>query len=97
LFETAQFQILSIEGADPPEHLAGRKDTVCLSPRKTYRLIVSFEDYADPDVPFMYHCHLLLHEDEGMMGQFIVADPAAGHGVPGPAPDHQTGHAGQHH
>jgi hypothetical protein len=22
----------------------------------------------------MYHCHISLHEDEGMMGQFIVTD-----------------------
>ncbi len=22
----------------------------------------------------MYHCHIALHEDEGMMGQFIVSD-----------------------
>jgi len=25
----------------------------------------------------MYHCHFLGHEDEGMMGQFIVLDPNA--------------------
>jgi hypothetical protein len=24
----------------------------------------------------MYHCHLLLHEDEGLMGQFVVVDDA---------------------
>jgi blue copper oxidase len=23
-------------------------------------------------VPFMYHCHILEHEDAGMMGQFTV-------------------------
>jgi hypothetical protein len=23
----------------------------------------------------MYHCHLLLHEDKGMMGQFLVLAP----------------------
>jgi hypothetical protein len=23
----------------------------------------------------MYHCHLLRHEDEGMMGQFVVVEP----------------------
>ncbi|WP_248259180.1 multicopper oxidase domain-containing protein [Georgenia sp. EYE_87] len=22
----------------------------------------------------MYHCHLLLHEDEGLMGQFVVVE-----------------------
>ncbi|MGO1507721.1 MAG: multicopper oxidase domain-containing protein, partial [Microbacterium sp.] len=34
-----------------------------------------FEDYADPTMPYMYHCHMLLHEDEGMMGQFVVIEP----------------------
>jgi FtsP/CotA-like multicopper oxidase with cupredoxin domain len=99
-----QFQILSVDGTSPPDHLTGRKDTVYLSPRKTYRLIMSFEDYADPDVPYMYHCHLLLHEDEGMMGQFTVTDPAAEAGAPGsapgrdgPAPDQETGHGGHQH
>jgi hypothetical protein len=23
----------------------------------------------------MYHCHLLWHEDQGMMGQFAVVEP----------------------
>jgi suppressor of ftsI len=23
----------------------------------------------------MYHCHILRHEDRGMMGQFTVVDP----------------------
>ena len=27
---------------------------------------------ADPDNPYMYHCHILEHEDQGMMGQFLV-------------------------
>jgi hypothetical protein len=45
----------------------------------------------------MYHCHLLLHEDEGMMGQFTVIDPTADPGPPEPAPDHETGHAGHDH
>ena len=40
-----------------------------------YRLLVRFEDYTDPALPYMYHCHMLLHEDEGMMGQFVVIEP----------------------
>lgn len=23
----------------------------------------------------MYHCHILRHEDKGMMGQFVLVDP----------------------
>lgn len=67
-----QFQILTIDGTAPPPELTGRKDTVYLEPQRTYRLIMKFEDYADPSAPYLYHCHLLLHEDEGLMGQFVV-------------------------
>lgn len=70
-----QFRVLSINGQAPPPELAGPKDTVYLNPNVTYRLLVRFEDYADPTMPYMYHCHMLLHEDEGMMGQFVVIEP----------------------
>ena len=48
----------------------------CLSkskyPGSTVRVIAEFADFADPDHPYMYHCHILEHEDAGMMGQFVV-------------------------
>jgi FtsP/CotA-like multicopper oxidase with cupredoxin domain len=31
-----------------------------------------FNDHTDPNTPYMCHCHLLQHEDDGMMGQFVV-------------------------
>jgi FtsP/CotA-like multicopper oxidase with cupredoxin domain len=40
----------------------------------TVRFITKFEDFADEDFPYMYHCHILPHEDGGMMGQFIVKE-----------------------
>ena len=70
-----QFRILTVDGAPSPPQLAGPKDTIYLMPNVRYRLLVRFEDYSDPAVPFMYHCHMLLHEDEGMMGQFVVIEP----------------------
>jgi FtsP/CotA-like multicopper oxidase with cupredoxin domain len=70
-----QFRILSIDGDAPPPHLAGFKDTIALEWNRTYRLLVRFDDYADPTTPYMYHCHLLWHEDQGMMGQFLVVEP----------------------
>lgn len=70
-----QFRILTVNGSPPPPELAGPKDTLYLMPTVRYRLLVRFEDYADPAVPYMYHCHMLLHEDEGMMGQFVVIEP----------------------
>jgi len=36
---------------------------------------MKFEHYADSDSPYMYHCHLLRHEDFGLMGQFVVVEP----------------------
>ena len=45
---------------------------------------MSFTDYADPMWPFMYHCHLLYHEDSGLMGQFVVVAPGQ---TPVPPPD----------
>ena len=72
-----QFEVLTIDGSPPPPELAGRKDTIYLEPRRDYRLIMRFEDYTDDRAPYMYHCHLLLHEDEGLMGQFVVVDDKA--------------------
>jgi FtsP/CotA-like multicopper oxidase with cupredoxin domain len=70
-----QFRVLSVDGSPPPARLAGFKDTIALEWDREYRLLVRFEDYADPTTPYMYHCHLLWHEDQGMMGQFLVVEP----------------------
>ncbi|MFC6091770.1 multicopper oxidase family protein [Saccharothrix lopnurensis] len=67
-----RFQVLSVDDEPPGPHLRGRKDTVLLPPGRRYRLAMRFGDHTDPNVPYMYHCHLLRHEDEGMMGQFVV-------------------------
>ncbi|MFE3755879.1 multicopper oxidase family protein [Nocardia tengchongensis] len=70
-----QFQIRAIDGTPPPAHLAGWKDTVYTEPARTYELAMRFPGPADPAHPYMYHCHLLHHEDQGMMGQFLLLDP----------------------
>ena len=67
-----QFEVVTVDGAQPPPELRGRKDTVYLEPHRRYELAMMFTDYTDPQLPYMYHCHLLRHEDEGMMGQFVV-------------------------
>ena len=67
-----QFQVQTVDGEAPPPHLSGWKDTVLLVPDRRYRLVMRFTDHTDPDVPYMFHCHLLQHEDDGMMGQFVV-------------------------
>ena len=67
-----QFQILDRNGAAPGPTEPGRKDTVLVRPGETVPLLMRFTDYADPGTPYMYHCHILQHEDQGMMGQFVV-------------------------
>jgi suppressor of ftsI len=49
---------------------------VYVPPNETVRFRVELGDYADPDVPYMFHCHVLQHQDRGMMGQFVVTEEA---------------------
>jgi len=67
-----QFQIISRNGKQPHAGERGLKDTVLIHPGETVRFIAKFETYADKKYPYMYHCHILEHEDAGMMGQFLV-------------------------
>jgi blue copper oxidase len=65
----ASFRILSLDGASPPAHLAGWKDVVLVEDKA--ELLVAFNHPATREHPFMYHCHILEHEDAGMMGQYV--------------------------
>jgi blue copper oxidase len=67
----ASFRILSLSGAPPPGHLAGWKDVVLVEDGA--ELLVAFNHPATREHPFMYHCHILEHEDAGMMGQYVCA------------------------
>ncbi len=69
-----QFLILDRDGAPPSAGESGWKDTVFVDAGETVRVITEFSTYADPEIPYMYHCHILEHEDGGMMGQFIVVE-----------------------
>jgi FtsP/CotA-like multicopper oxidase with cupredoxin domain len=71
-----RFRVIDYAGEPPPAHLSGLKDTVYVPPGETVRFVTAFEDYADRSVPYMFHCHILEHEDRGMMGQFLVVEPA---------------------
>jgi FtsP/CotA-like multicopper oxidase with cupredoxin domain len=83
-----QFQVTSVDGEAPPPELRGWKDTVYLPPGVPYELVMRFTDYADPATPYMFHCHLLTHEDSGMMGQFVVLGPGQEPDTPSHAHDH---------
>jgi FtsP/CotA-like multicopper oxidase with cupredoxin domain len=82
------FQVLDIDGAPPPAHLRGWKDTVEIRGGATTRLIVPFGTHSDPHTPYMFHCHKLVHEDRGMMGQFVVINPGQTSGTPQSDHDH---------
>ena len=76
-----QFYLLTRNGVPVPENERGRKDVVLIPPQfGSIRFITKFEDFADDEVPYMYHCHMLTHEDDGMMGQFTVVGNATGTG-----------------
>ncbi|PVZ14287.1 multicopper oxidase family protein [Actinomycetospora cinnamomea] len=88
----ARFTVLEVDGERPGPELTGWKDTVYLAPSTTTRVLVHFADHADPNLPFMIHCHFLRHEDQGMMLQFVILEPGQERGRP-PA-THATEHAG---
>ncbi|MEO0878059.1 MAG: multicopper oxidase domain-containing protein, partial [Bacteroidota bacterium] len=60
---TNRFQVLARNGQ--PESLRAWKDTVAIGSYETVTLRVKFEDFTGRSV---YHCHILDHEDQGMMG-----------------------------
>ena len=71
-----QFYITEINGAAPPANMKGRKDVVLVpGGGQTVKFITKFETFCDSMAPYMYHCHMLTHEDDGMMGQFVVKCP----------------------
>ncbi|MSQ79508.1 MAG: T9SS type A sorting domain-containing protein [Flavobacteriaceae bacterium] len=69
-----QFNVIEKSGMSPPPSEMGWKDVVLVMPNDSVKFITKFETFSDPMVPHMYHCHLLHHEDDGMMGSFLVID-----------------------
>lgn len=67
-----QFRILSENGKPPAPHRSGWKDTVRVEGWRS-EVLVRFNHQATPDQAYMAHCHLLEHEDTGMMLGFTVA------------------------
>lgn len=62
------------DGRPPPAWEAGRKDTWRLDPGESVEVAAKFTDYTGS---FMLHCHMLDHEDHGMMAQFDVVKAGA--------------------
>ena len=59
----------SRDGNAPPPWERGYEDTWRLDPGETVVVAARFTDYTGD---FMVHCHMLDHEDDGMMATFRV-------------------------
>ena len=68
-----QFRILAIDGKAPPAHMAGWKDIAPISDGGSCEIQIRFDHPASNQMPFMAHCHILEHEDSGMMTNFSVS------------------------
>jgi len=69
-FYQTRGQILYTGAATPPApEEAGWKDTVRADPKMVTRIIVRFEGYAGR---YVWHCHVLEHEDNEMMRPYEV-------------------------
>lgn len=67
-----QFRILSENGKPPAAHRSGWKDTVHVEGWRS-EVLVRFDHLAAKEQAYMAHCHLLEHEDTGMMLGFTVS------------------------
>jgi FtsP/CotA-like multicopper oxidase with cupredoxin domain len=69
------FQVLSENGKPVPFN--GLQDTVNVPIHGEVKIRLAF---TDPKIVgrFLFHCHILEHEDKGMMAQIEVYDPKAG-------------------
>lgn len=67
-----QFRIVKLDGSEPPAHMSGWKDTVPIENAGHAEIYVRFPLSASDDAPYMAHCHILEHEDSGMMTEFSV-------------------------
>jgi FtsP/CotA-like multicopper oxidase with cupredoxin domain len=73
-----QFRVLSRSGASANALAEGicdtrATDTVLVLPGETVRVQITFSTY--PGL-YLYHCHILEHEDMGMMRNFRITEPA---------------------
>ena len=75
------FQITEINGQ--PVEFTGHRDNFVIPNRGEVKFIIPF---TDPIIigNFVYHCHIIEHEDGGMMATIQVYDPRNPDGVPEP-------------
>lgn len=63
-----QFKVISRDGEAPPATEHGWKDSISVKPGERVKIAISFKEKG----VYMFHCHILEHEDNGMMGQIKV-------------------------
>ncbi len=63
------FLVLSVNGKPYGAH--GLQDTVILPPGQDVKVLIPFEDFTGK---FVFHCHILAHEDHGMMAVVDVEE-----------------------
>jgi FtsP/CotA-like multicopper oxidase with cupredoxin domain len=61
--------MLSRNGRRPPPWERGLKETFLLDPGERVIVAGRFSDYAGK---YVVHCHMLEHEDHGLMSQFAT-------------------------
>lgn len=76
------WEIVDETGMDHPFHLHGFhfqpatarewKDTINIPSKQTVRVLINFEEHAGAHGTWMYHCHILEHEEGGMMAELEV-------------------------
>jgi bilirubin oxidase len=67
-----EFAIVSRSSGTIAPYEQGWKDVVFVPINESVSFVARFTDFASATDPFMYHCHMAPHEDEGLMGQFLV-------------------------
>ncbi|WP_105970549.1 multicopper oxidase family protein [Streptomyces geranii] len=68
------YQVMEINGAAPTGVNLGWYDTFEVVGGGSIKIAMKFTDFTDDTYMYMLHCHLLQHEDEGMMAALMVLD-----------------------
>jgi len=66
---------LTVDGKGRTATDLGFKDTVLVWPGETAKVAVDFSHGFEGEQLYMFHCHILEHEDAGMMLNYKVVSP----------------------
>lgn len=64
----------AVDGSGTTAHDRGWLDTVLVWPGEKVRIGIDFSQPFAGDQTYMFHCHNLEHEDQGLMLSFVVGD-----------------------